>query len=48
MGVELFDPNLTPGKINKLAESFIFSVANRGSGFLAVLFLTSDGRRPDN
>lgn len=52
MWAELFDPNLTTGKINKHAESFIFTVANKGSGFLAVmfifLFLTYDGKRPDN
>ena len=38
MWAEPFDPNLTPGKINKLAESFFFSVANNGSGFLVAVF----------
>lgn len=49
---ELFDPNLTPGKINRHTESFIVRVANKGSGLLAgaftFLFLKSDVGRPDN
>jgi len=35
---ESSDPNLTPGKINKLAESPVFSAANIGSGFFAAVF----------
>lgn len=38
MWAEPFDPNLTPGKINKLAESFFSLVANNGSGFLVAVF----------
>lgn len=49
---ELFDPNVTPGKINTRTESFLFRAANKGSGLLAgvftFLFLNYDGRRQDN
>lgn len=49
---ELFDPNVTPGKINTRTESFLFRAANKGSGLLAgvftFLFLNCDGRRQDN
>lgn len=39
MWPELFDLNLTSGKINKHAESFILMASNEGSGFLAVVFI---------
>lgn len=48
---ELFDPNLTLGKINKHTESLMFMVTNKGGGFLAAmftfLFLNHDDRRSD-
>ena len=38
MWAESSDPDLTPGKINKLAESSVVSVANIGDAFFAAVF----------
>lgn len=50
MWAERFDPHLTPGKINKEAESFTSAVANGGRGIVAApltRFISyCDGRRP--